>query len=95
MSFPIEFVKSSGDFDCLSPVVNFTGNAALVAVGGISLGAIAYLALKALGFGEVVTTIATAIPITIGVIGVIGAIAGSALLLAIGIAFVRACQDRR
>lgn len=74
MSFPYEFSKKSGDYDFVSPILNFAGNSALVAVGGISLGAISYLGLKALGFNKIATTISTAIPTTIGAIGAVGTI---------------------
>lgn len=55
MSFPIQFVKSSGDNDYVSPVINFTGNVAIV--GGIS-----YLAWRTLGFAYEGSSEVKAIP---------------------------------
>lgn len=72
MSFPFEFAKKSGPYDFMSPAINFTGNATVVAVGGICLGTISNLALKALGFSNVVTSATTAIPVVIGVTSVVG-----------------------
>ncbi|MCE2982755.1 MAG: hypothetical protein LW832_04220 [Parachlamydia sp.] len=83
MSFPFEFAKRSGDYDFISPIVNFTGNACVVAVGGISLGVISNLALKALGFSEITSTVATAIPVTLGAVGIIGAVVGGCFFIAI------------
>lgn len=80
MSFPIEFAKSRGDNDFISPYINFMGNAGVVAVGGISLAAILGVALKALGFCSAAATIATAIPVTFGVFCVVANLAGTAYL---------------
>lgn len=90
MKFPIEFAKSTGRFDIISPFINFTGNAAVVAVGGISLGAISMIALKALGFSATATAIATAIPVSIGAFGVAGLIVGGAILISILVAASKA-----
>lgn len=79
-----EFVKSKGDYDFISPTINFTLNAITLAVGGTSLGVITYTALKALGFNQAATLIATAIPTTIAAFGVAGTIAGGIGLLLIG-----------
>jgi len=81
MSFPIEFVKKTGDYDFFSPIINFTGNAAVVAVGGSGLGGISYLALKTLGFSNIATTTATAIPVVIGAAGLVGTIVGGGIFL--------------
>lgn len=94
MSFPFEFAKKSGDYDFFSPIINFTGNAAVVAVGGISLGAISYLALKALGFSKIATTISTAIPVAIGAFGVVGAIVGGSIFIAMLIGVTKALGQR-
>lgn len=90
MSFPFEFAKRTGDYDFVSPIINFTGNAAVVAVGGISVGAVSYLALKALGFSKIITAIGTAIPVTIGGIGIIGAALGGCLFIAMCIQIAKA-----
>ena len=78
MVFPIQFVKQTNN-DFFAPCVNIAGNSAVVAIGGVCLGAITYLALKALGFGAVSTGIISAIPVTIGVFA---GIAGLALSIA-------------
>lgn len=67
MSFPFEFSRKSGDYDLYSPVINLIGNTAVVAVGGVSLVAISYLALKTLGFGKITLTSISAIPVAIGI----------------------------
>lgn len=82
MSFPFEFTKRSGYYDFFSPVINFIGNASVVAVGGISLGAISYLALKALGFSVIKTTTLTAIPITVGALGIMSTAVGIYVFIA-------------
>lgn len=94
MSFPFEFVKTRGDYDFISPVANLTINAAVVAVGGISLGAISYLALQALGFSKVTATIATAIPVTMGVAGMIGAAMGVSFFIVMCIEFTKKFSHR-
>ena len=86
MSFPLEFVRSTGDYDFITPTINLTINAAIIAIGGISLGVISHLAFKALGFSALSTGIATAIPVTIGAIGIAGAVAGAACFITMGIA---------
>ncbi len=95
MCFPFEFSKRSGDYDFISPIVNFTGNAAVLAVAGISLGIISNLAFKALGFNTVATSIATAIPVTLGIAGIGAAIIGAACIAAIFYAFINAYINRR
>ncbi len=94
MSFPFEFAKSRGDYDFFSPVINFTANATVLAVGGISLGAISYLSLKALGFNKITTTIATAVPVALGSIGVAGSIVGGCIATAMVIGIVKAFGRR-
>jgi hypothetical protein len=70
MCFPyIEFVKKSGSYDFISDFINLAGNGAVVAAAGISLAVIGNIALKALGFNALATSIATAIPVTVGAIG--------------------------
>lgn len=83
MVFPINFAKSSGDYDFVSPVINFTGNAAVIAAGGIGLSVITYMGLKALGFSKIATVTSTAIPVTIATIGVVSTIAGTFALLSV------------
>jgi hypothetical protein len=95
MSFPFQFVKQSGNYDIFSPVINFAGNASVAAVGGISLGAISYLALKALGFSKITTAIVTAIPVTAAVIGAVAATAASCLFLAMVIGMIQALYERQ
>lgn len=95
MQFPIEFMKNRGDFDFISPLMNFTGNAAVVAVGGISLAVIANCALKILGFPGAAVKIGTAIPIAIGVIGALGVIAGVGLFAWIVYTFMEALKSVR
>jgi hypothetical protein len=84
MSFSSGSVQTGGNF--ASPLVNVVGTAVLVAVGGTSLGVIAYVALTALGFSKIATAIAMAIPVTIGAFGSAGAllITGGLILIAIG-----------
>ena len=67
MCFPIEFARQSGDFNFISPIINFTGNAAVVAVCGVGISAISILALKLLGFGTAATVATAAVPLTIAV----------------------------
>lgn len=74
MSFPIQFTKSHGDYDIFSPLINFTGNAAVLAVGGVGVGVITYLGLKALGFTSVAAGITAAIPVAAGAVAAAGAV---------------------
>lgn len=76
MDFPIQFVKSRGDYDFVAPIANFVANSAFIAGGGFLLATITNLALKALGFGNLVTGILTAIPVSIGALSFLGALAG-------------------
>lgn len=94
MGFPIQFAKSTGDYDFFSPIINVTGNAAVLAVGGLSLGALSYVALKALGFSKMATSIATAVPVSIGAIGVVVAIGGSCTFIALCVAISKAMGRR-
>lgn len=94
MQFPFEFAKRSGDYDFISPIVNFTGNAAVVAIGGISLGAITYFALQALGFSNLSLHAVTAIPVSIGAFGALGVLAGAVCLAGITIMFFMAMSNR-
>lgn len=89
MCFPIQFAKSRGQSDFFSPVINFIGNALVVAVAGISLGFISNIALKRLGFNHASSTF-TAISTTIGKIGIAAAIGGFCVFVALCIAIVRA-----
>lgn len=83
MSFPFKFVQSHGNHDFISRGINACCNAAVVAVGGISVGAIAFIALKALGFSGIAATMATAIPVAIGLIGVAGLVVGGCICIAL------------
>ena len=89
-SLPIQFIKGSesryGNGGTIS-LLNAAANAAVVAVGGIALGGISYVALKALGFNGVAAGVMTAIPITIGAIGVVGSVVfiGFALVMTNGV----------
>ena len=94
MQFPFEFTKRSGDYDFISPVINFTGNAAVVAVGGISLGAITYFALQALGFSNLSLHVVTAIPVSIGVFGALGVLAGAVCFAGVYIMIAMALSNR-
>lgn len=89
MSFPFEFARSRGDYDIFSPVINFTGNATAVGVGGISLGAISYLALKTLGFSQMTTTVATAIPVIIRTVSIISAVVAGGFFIAVCMEIVK------
>lgn len=80
MRFPIEFTKSSGDYDFISPIVNFTGNAAVISAGLFGVGLVSYLALKALGFTSVAVGTATAIPVAGAIIAAGAAVVGLAAL---------------
>lgn len=94
MGFPIEFAKKAGPYDFGTDAINFIGNAVVVAVGGISLGLITAYALKALGFGNTVTAISTAIPVTIGIFGAAVAIAGCICVGAIIVCVIQALRRR-
>lgn len=83
MVFPIEFAKRSGDYDFFSPLINFTGNAGVIAVGGMSIGTISYFALKRLGFNKIAITAGTAIPTTIGAFGVAGVVLGGYIFVSL------------
>lgn len=76
-----EFIKCRNYCDVIAPVVNFTGNAAILAVGGTALGIITYAAFKALGFNQAATLLATAIPASIAAFGAAGTIAGAVCFL--------------
>ncbi len=93
--FPVTFVNHSGDYDFISPVVNFTGNALIVAVAGMSLAAISYLALSASGNAHFLPVLTfTAVPAAIGVMGAVGTFIGGACILYIGAAFAQAMGRR-
>ncbi|WP_068469499.1 hypothetical protein [Candidatus Protochlamydia phocaeensis] len=94
MVFPIQFARSQGDYDFISPIINITGNATVLAVGGISLGVITTLALKALGFSKLTTSLAAAIPITIGAFGTGVALIGAGFIISILIAMAYALGRR-
>lgn len=64
MTFPIKFVQSRGDYDFISPAINFIGIASLVTVGSISLGAISLCAFRVLNLDETAGIIATALPVS-------------------------------
>jgi len=74
------------DYDFARPLVNLTQGAIAVAVTGIGLGVILNIALKALGFSKIAVTVSTAIPITIGAVGVVGTIVGIGFFIALAIA---------
>ncbi len=76
MSFPIQFSKESMGFNFVSPMIDLAGNGAMFAVGGISLAAITYVAFKSLGLSTGAASALTAIPVSIGVIGVAGFVVG-------------------
>lgn len=77
MVFPINFSRTNSDYNndiyyitgIKSSVINLIGNGTVVAIGGLGLGLVNNVGLKALGFSKVTTTIATAIPVTIGAFG--------------------------
>ena len=85
MSFPIEFAKPRGDYDFLSPLINFTGNAAVVAGVATLAAVVAHFALKALGINGVIASVLQAVPVSIATIGgagiVLGLGAGVAILV--------------
>lgn len=81
MPFPIEFAKKNGNYDFFSPIINVACNAAVVAVGGFSLGAISYVALKRLGFNEIAATTEAAIPVVIGATGAVVAVVTGGLFI--------------
>lgn len=83
----IEFSKSSGQYDYISPIINFTGNAALVAVGGICVGSILNVALKALGYTGIAVKAPTVVFVTIGMIGAVGTVVGLAMVVYVCIMF--------
>jgi hypothetical protein len=89
----IQFMKPQGGYLDLAPLVNLTGTCAVAAVGGISLGAIACCALKALGFSKIGSSVAFA---TIGVsalpFGV--AVLGGAVLVTTWVLAVKAFSNR-
>lgn len=60
MFFPVQFVREHKTQFC-AEIINFSGNALLVAAGNALIGQVTESALRALGFGE------TAILITLGV----------------------------
>lgn len=90
MSFPIKFAEARSQFDFAAPIVNLVGNGAVLAVGGFCLAAIAGVGLKALGYGQLTTSIVTAIPISLATFGCVtagvGIILGVATLVALAIA---------
>jgi hypothetical protein len=94
MSFPIEFSKPRGDYDFISSSINLAGNAMVVAVGGISVGAISALALQALGVKGTATAIVTALPFVVGTVSAITAIAAIASVVAIALAIGKGFSHR-
>lgn len=94
MPFPFEFVRKTGDYDFFSPVINLAANAAVIAVGGVSIGAVSYIALKALGFSSAAVKVTTAIPLFLGVAGVTGVIVAG-IAFAIMVSGVRDTLSRR
>lgn len=90
MPWPIQFAKEPKtpyNFLDSSFAINAIGNGAVAIVGGIVLGTLAQVALKALGFTQIADVIALAIPVTLGAFGVV-AIAIGCGLIAISIHFL-------
>lgn len=87
MSFPFEFVKPSGDYDFISSMINLTATSAVVCVGGVSLAAIAGVAMKVLGVGKIGTALVSAVPLSMAAVGAIGICVGGLFFLAIVEAF--------
>ncbi len=95
MTFPIQFVKPSGSYDFVSPVINFTGNVAAVGFGSAGIGTITYLSLKALGFDEIATSPVVAIPVFLGELGIAGTVIGGGLITAMVYGVSRAIGSSR
>ena len=94
MTFPINFAQKNGNHSNVSSIINFTGNAAIAAVGGLSLGAVSYLALKALGFSTLAVATA-AFPVSIGVFAATSTLLGAgALCFAMVAGVVQALKHR-
>jgi len=89
MRVSVQFVKPSDDTDYISRGINVAGNCVVVAVGGISLGLIASCVLKPLGYTKFVRILATAIPVTIGAFGVVGALVSTAFVAGMITAYVK------
>lgn len=72
--------KTGGDYNFFSPIIIFTGNAAVLGFGGFSLTLITNLALRMLGFSETTAGTVTAIPATMSAISAAGAVFGSGII---------------
>lgn len=94
MSFPIQFVKPSNHFDFVSSVLNFIGNATVVAAGGGIVCTVSKVALDALGCNETVSTVVQVIPAIVTVIGASAAVAGVCCLGYMTISSSRAIAKR-
>lgn len=87
MSFPFEFVKPHGDYDFVSPMINLTASSAIICVGGVSLAAIAGVAMKALGVGKTGLMLSSAVPVSMIAFGAIGVCVGGLFCFSILEAF--------
>lgn len=77
----IEFAKSQGDYDVLSPMINVIGNGTVLAVGGIILAKIAAVVAKRFGCSEKTAKFATAIPVVIGVVAAVAVLGAAAFVM--------------
>lgn len=85
MTFPIAFAQKSTGYDILASMINFVGNAGIVAthVGGAAI--ITMCALKALGYAAVISKavfVASALTALIGAVAAISAIAANRFMVA-------------
>ena len=81
----INFVKSQGDYDFVSPIQNLAGNAFVYAGAALGVAAITKVALEAMGYSATAAYVAASFPLVFSIgtacVGVvaIGAIAYIAL----------------
>lgn len=76
MSFSIQFIKSRGPYDLVSPAVNLIGNAALI-------GSISYLAFKTFKGDQWIPKAIIVVPVNTGMLGGLSTVTGGGFLYAL------------
>jgi hypothetical protein len=93
MPFPIVFLTPMGEYDQLTPVLNRSANAALVAAGSTSLALITCLALKALGYSAPIIKMTSMLPIAFAVSAGAAVVVSTALMIYAVASVLRVLRD--
>lgn len=87
--FPIQFMQPNGNRDFISPIVNFSGNAMVVAGVVLGAGAITCLAMKALGYSSYAILASASISLGISSAAFLCACAGVYIIGALALTALR------